>query len=142
MYNKILVPVDLAHKEQLSKLIDTASLLVDQKQGGIHLLYVDPILIHKAGFPQLDTATYKTHQNEALGQLRSLVDSLTLDAVKVTYSTREGTAHEQILEEAKKQGADAIVLMSRRPGLASYFIGSNAERVVRHAKCSVFVIRN
>jgi len=32
--------------------------------------------------------------------------------------------------------------MASKPGLANYFIGSSAERVVRHAGCSVFVIRN
>lgn len=54
---------------------------------------------------------------------------------------REGIVHDQILEQAAEIGADAILMVAQRPGLSSYFIGSAAERVVRHAKCSVFILR-
>jgi nucleotide-binding universal stress UspA family protein len=60
----------------------------------------------------------------------------------VDFTTREGSAHDQILEESHENGVDAILLMAKRPGFSSYFIGTTAERVVRHADCSVFVIRN
>ncbi len=142
MFTNILVPVDLTHKEQLPRLIEAASLLVDKDQGEICLLYVDPILVHHAGFPQIEAETFKAHEQEARQQLQSLIDGLPQERLKVTYTTREGSPHEEILEEAKERNADAILMMSGRPGLASYFIGSNAERVVRHADCSVFVIRN
>jgi nucleotide-binding universal stress UspA family protein len=33
-------------------------------------------------------------------------------------------------------------MMAGTPGLSSYIIGSNAERVVRHAECSVFIVRD
>ncbi|MFT6915038.1 MAG: universal stress protein F [Motiliproteus sp.] len=148
MFTRILVPVDLAHKEQLPRLVAAASLLVNITQGEICLLYVDPILIHKAGSLQLDKSLYRTHEKQALAQLKALVEEQelaqtpALASVALTYRTCEGSAHEKILEEAEQRNADAIVMMSKRPGLASYFIGSTAERVVRHASCSVFVIRN
>jgi nucleotide-binding universal stress UspA family protein len=37
--------------------------------------------------------------------------------------------------------ADLIVLAAHRPELKDYLLGPNASRVVRHAKCSVYVIR-
>jgi nucleotide-binding universal stress UspA family protein len=33
------------------------------------------------------------------------------------------------------------VIGSHRPSMAIYLIGSNAARIVRHAKCSVLVVR-
>jgi nucleotide-binding universal stress UspA family protein len=46
-----------------------------------------------------------------------------------------------VLEEAKEFGADLVVMSSHDPGLRTYFIGSNAAQVVRHAHCSVMVVR-
>lgn len=144
MFTKILIPVDLAHKDQVPRLVQAAYLLVTKDQAEVRLLYVDPVLVHKAGSPQLDGSAYEAHEKAARAQLQHLVDDLdqAQTPVNLTWGTREGSAHEQILEEAQECHADAILLMSKRPGLTSYFIGSTAERVVRHAGCSVFVIRS
>lgn len=139
MFNQILIPIDLAHQEQLTRLMEAARLLIDGA-GSITLLYVDPILVHKAGSPQLEDI-YADHEQEAHSQLQSLSRSLQLEDVSLNATTREGIVHDQILEQASETSADAILMMARRPGLSSYFIGSTAERVVRHADCSVFVIR-
>ena len=49
--------------------------------------------------------------------------------------------YHEILEEAGEIKADLIVMASHRPGFATYLMGSNATYVVRHARCSVLVIR-
>ena len=36
---------------------------------------------------------------------------------------------------------DCVVIASHRPGLQDYLLGSTAARVVRHAACSVHVLR-
>ena len=53
----------------------------------------------------------------------------------------EGRSGQTILEWAEANQVDCIVIMSHRPGLQDYFLGSTAGRVVRHAQCSVHVIR-
>jgi nucleotide-binding universal stress UspA family protein len=53
----------------------------------------------------------------------------------------EGHSGQTILEWAEANQVDCIVIMSHRPGLQDYFLGSTAGRVVRHAQCSVHVIR-
>ncbi len=55
--------------------------------------------------------------------------------------TSTGKIYQQILETAKRIGADLIVMGSHRPELKDYLLGPNASRVVRHAGCSVMVIR-
>jgi universal stress protein F len=55
---------------------------------------------------------------------------------------REGHPSTEILQFATEIGADMIVIDSHDLGLAGYFLGSVAARVVRHAHCSVLVARN
>ncbi len=43
---------------------------------------------------------------------------------------------------AEKVGADCIIVGSHKPGLHNFFLGSTSSRVVRHATCSVHVLRN
>lgn len=139
MFNQILIPFDLAHREQLTRIMEAARLLIDGA-GSITLLYVDPILAHKAGSPELEEG-YADHEKEAHAQLQRLAESLQLENVELKVMVREGIVHDQILEHAAEIHADAILMIARRPGLSSYLIGSAAERVVRHSDCSVFVIR-
>jgi nucleotide-binding universal stress UspA family protein len=42
---------------------------------------------------------------------------------------------------ASENGYDCIVIASHVPGFENIFLGSTADRVVRHAKCAVHVIR-
>lgn len=53
----------------------------------------------------------------------------------------EGHAARTILEWSEQHHVDCIVIASHRPGMADYFIGSTAARVVRHATCAVHVMR-
>ncbi len=140
MFSHILIPIDLAHPEQLSPLMDSARLLIDGN-GTISLLYVDTILVHRSGTPHLGGSNYADHEKQARETLQRLARERSFDNITVNFNIREGSAHDQILEEARETGADAILLMARKPGFSSYFIGSTAERVVRHADCSVFVVR-
>jgi len=52
-----------------------------------------------------------------------------------------GHAGRSITDYAEKIGADCIVVGSHRPDLKDFFLGSTAARIVRHAPCSVHVLR-
>jgi len=55
---------------------------------------------------------------------------------------REGVAHEQIIRAAKSKKADLIVIGTHgRTGLAKFFLGSIASRVVAGASCPVLTVR-
>ncbi|HCP2705570.1 TPA: universal stress protein, partial [Escherichia coli] len=53
----------------------------------------------------------------------------------------EGSPKDRILEMAKKIPAHMIIIASHRPDITTYLLGSNAAAVVRHAECSVLVVR-
>ncbi|WP_299851475.1 universal stress protein [uncultured Roseovarius sp.] len=51
------------------------------------------------------------------------------------------SAGRAITEYANKNGIDCIVLASHKPGMREFFLGSTAALIVRHAHCSVHVLR-
>ena len=54
----------------------------------------------------------------------------------------DGVAHEQIARAAKSKKADLIVIDTHgRTGLAKFFLGSVASRVVAAAPCPVLTVR-
>jgi len=51
------------------------------------------------------------------------------------------SAGRTVTEYANTHGIDCIVLASHQPGMKEFFLGSTAALVVRHAHCSVHVLR-
>ena len=51
------------------------------------------------------------------------------------------SAGRAITEYANNHGIDCIVLASHKPGMKEFFLGSTAALVVRHAHCTVHVLR-
>ena len=74
-------------------------------------------------------------------------DSFTYNLVQLIsvqgadVEVRRGRAHSVILAYAVEAGADLIVVASHQPGVQDFLLGSTAARVVRHATCSVLVLR-
>ncbi|GAB5467078.1 MAG: universal stress protein [Rhodospirillales bacterium] len=78
---------------------------------------------------------------DTLERLNQVVEEKTPDGMTVKTIVRHGTVYEQVLLVAEEIGAEQIVIGAHRPGLADFLLGPNTARVVRHAKCSVNVIR-
>lgn len=53
----------------------------------------------------------------------------------------DGHSGRSILDWAKKNDPDLIILASHRPGMQDLLLGSTASQVVRHAQCAVHVMR-
>ena len=79
---------------------------------------------------------------EAAEQLKKLSAEQVTDGIKVHHRVDHGTIYEEILRVAAQTGCDLIVVASHRPALKDYLLGPNAARVVRHAACSVLVVRD
>lgn len=139
MFKNILLPFDLADETGSSQLIKVAETLSAGEPADVHLLYVDQTNVH-GSFPNLGGKTHEQHCKEGKEALARMAKALPGN-LNGSSHWREGIPHDQILETAKYLGIEVIVMMASKPGMCSYFIGSNSERVVRHAHCSVFVIR-
>ena len=63
------------------------------------------------------------------------------DATDIEPVILKGHSGRAITDYAEEIGADCIIVGSHKPGLSDYFLGSTAARIVRHAPCSVHVLR-
>lgn len=109
------------------------------------------VLLHV--IPELNYPTRSFGMASAFPHLREELhtraqEELTAEAKRVDPSgrikteLRDGVAHEQILDCAKTQAADLIVIGTHgHTGLAHLVLGSTAERVVRMSECPVMTVR-
>jgi nucleotide-binding universal stress UspA family protein len=141
MFRTILVCVDLAEMELAKTAVTNAVGLAQQSGGAVRLVNVQPLL--PATYMDYVPAEFDDEQREeADSKLKLLASQVPLPAERVSYVVRSGGIYPEILGEADAWGADLIVIGSHRPAMATYLMGSNAKTVVRHAKCSVLVIRD
>ncbi len=141
MFRTILVPVDLAEPEMAHKAIKTAVSLAETSGGAIRLVNVQQLL--PATYMDYAPADFDLQQREwADGEMKSMCAKVGLPEGRVSSTVRMGGIYPEILAEAEDWGADLIVIGSHRPAMSTYLLGSNAKTVVRHAKCSVLVVRD
>ena len=90
----------------------------------------------------LSPADFDTQQRQAAEEsIARLATESGLDSSRLSTVVRQGGIYHEVLEEAELMDADLIVMVSHRPALKTYFLGSNAGHVVRYATCSVLVVR-
>jgi len=140
MFKNILVPVDLTDPEFAKPAVETAASLARAYAAGLRLLHVMPAT--PAMLAEYVPADFDAQQKRSATEALEIVASETgLDARQVSAAVRQGGVYHEILEEAAEIGADLIVMSSHQPAMKTYLLGSNAAYVVRHAKCSVLVVR-
>lgn len=135
MYKNILVPVifDERHDTQASYLVARA--LADEGADFTVMHVMESIPSYAA--TQIPA--------ELLAKSRSKVEQTLKKSARALPGTSpvlvSGHAGRLIVDYANENGIDCIVIASHVPGIENIFLGSTADRVVRHAKCSVHVIR-
>ncbi|HEV8441126.1 MAG TPA: universal stress protein [Methylomirabilota bacterium] len=83
-----------------------------------------------------------TAKRQAQKQLDRLVAKARAAGVRAKSLLMEGVAHEQITRAARSKRADLVVIGTHgRTGLAKFFLGSVAGRVVSMAHCPVLTVR-
>lgn len=136
MFRSILVAVDMAQAQKATPMIETARLLLGGQGRIILCNVVETISVYE--LPEFTTEMQAGYVREA----RERLSDIARDAgVETDVDVRLGHAANTIIDIARERAVDAIVLGSHKPGLQDYFLGSTAGRVVRHAHCSVLVLR-
>jgi nucleotide-binding universal stress UspA family protein len=140
MYERILVPIDLADPNLARPAIDTAVMMTNASKGVLRLINVlpmTPVMLAEYVPPDFDVQ----QRNAAEEALKIVAKETGLAPARISTIVRQGGIYHEILEEAKAMNADLIVMSSHRTGIRTYFLGSEAGHVVRYATCSVLVVR-
>ena len=136
MYKTILVPIEMAHVAEGKAIIDVAAEHVSDGAKIILLNVVEDIPSWAAA--QIPKDVMDRSQQYAEDELKGIANS---SGMKLETLVRRGQPYNTILEVAKEKNVDLIIVASHRPGFQDYFLGSTAAKVVRHATCSVLVVR-
>ncbi len=135
MYKNILVPMALDHNRDVGAALDIARKLLDD-DGQITALHIIEAIPGYAAV-HLPDNYQKTRQSEVMASLKAELGGVS----DVKAAVVIGHAGRTILDFAEEHDSGCIIMASHRPGFQDHFLGSTAAWVVRHATCSVHVIR-
>jgi nucleotide-binding universal stress UspA family protein len=142
MYKNILLAVDLNDESSWKKALPEAVEYCKAFKAKLHMMAVVPDFV----LPSVAQMFPEGYEDQAIAlatkDLKALAAKGVPKDVTVDCNVCYGTIYSEILKTAKQGGVDLIVLASHRPALKDFLLGPNAARVVRHANCSVLVVRN
>ena len=139
MYKKILVPTD---GSEFAKKAQKQALFL-AKVSGAEIIAVS---VTENNFVQglpLNDEVFQLNQilNERSEENLIEFDKLNEDDIKISHVIREGSPARVILEVAKDENVDLIVMgSSGKSGFDRFIMGSVADKVVNSAKCAVLVV--
>ncbi|MCY0095151.1 universal stress protein [Hoeflea ulvae] len=135
MYKHILVAVALDDEHDPEQSLQAAEVLA-AGDGRVTILHV------KESVPNYVVAYLpEGHETGVMEAMHNRLNGLTARLKNAKGVLVEGHAGRTIVQWAKANAVDCIIIASHRPGLQDYLLGSTAARVVRHAQCSVHVMR-
>lgn len=135
---KILVPVDFSACSK--KALQYAIPFAKQFSAELTLLYVVQPYVPVAGMTEMTVVVGESAQ-DAQKNLQAL-QKMVGDAVPSKTLVRTGNPYIEITCAAKDLDIDLIILSTHgRTGLEHVLVGSTTEKVVRHARCPVLIVR-
>jgi len=140
MYDTILLAVDLNDQSSWDRLFRTAAAFREKFGATLYVMTVVPDF----GLASVGQFFPENYADTAVAQARAELAGLARS--KLPFETQVlvayGTPYSEILDAAQGVECSLIVMASHRPEFQDYLLGPNAARVVRHAKCSVMVVRD
>ncbi|MCI6994185.1 universal stress protein [uncultured Methanobrevibacter sp.] len=139
MYKKILVPTD---GSEFAKKAQKHALFLS-KVSGAEIIAISVTENNFVNGLPLDDEVYQLNQilKERSEENLKEFDKLNEDELKITHIVREGSPAKVILEVAKEENIDLIVMgSSGKSGFDRFIMGSVADKVVNSAKCAVLVV--
>jgi len=137
---KILVPVDFSEHSQ--KALRYALAFARQFDAEVLLVHIVEQMVYPGDwmYPPLAVTDFAAEKREQMvDRLRTLAAG---SGVKTQHMVRLGRAWQEVVEIAREQKADMIILATHGyTGLKHVLLGSVAEKIVRHAPCPVLSVR-
>ncbi|PWE33774.1 universal stress protein [Maritimibacter sp. 55A14] len=143
MSTSVLCAVDVSQPKVDIEVLKTAARLAALDGARLDVITVVPDF----GMSMVGGFFEEGHHDAAVGAARKALKTLVEKALgaeankEIRHVVATGNAYEQILQTAAQAGTDLIVIGAHKPDFKDYLLGPNAARVVRHADCSVHVVR-
>lgn len=139
---KILFPIDLT--EKFEALLPWVSTFVKSFDSTLYVLFVTRDLADYASF-HVPHANLKKLEDEAVKAVEQKMAGVAKEAFKAFPKLKtlvaQGSPADKILEVAKKEGVDLIIMGTHgRKGLDRAIFGSVCDKVVRNSKIPVLTI--
>jgi nucleotide-binding universal stress UspA family protein len=143
-FRRIVHPTDFSRASQAA--FGTAVELARANRAALTILHVITPLVPMIGegyaAPQLYERMLADAQGHAGRELQARLARARKAGVRAKGLAVEGLPHDRIVQTAKRLRADLIVIGTHgRTGLARFFLGSVASRVVATAPCPVLTVR-
>lgn len=142
-YKKILVPIDFSEHSKL--VLRYALKLADTYNSSITLFHSFEQQVHPAFYASGKTSLFEIDRElrqratEAMTKLRNEFGK---SNISTNYMLAEGPAYHEIVEYAKKENFDLLVIATHGlRGLEHSLIGSTTEKVIRHAELPVLTVK-
>jgi nucleotide-binding universal stress UspA family protein len=136
MYEKIIVAIDTAQMDKAERVLRRATRMVAPGGALVLVNVVEDVPNYISVADPIDlTVVARKSADEVLTGLCERI------GVHAHVEIRQGSAAREILACAEQNDADLILIASHVPDVSNYFIGATADRVVRHARCSVLIDR-
>ncbi|HHC3264447.1 TPA: universal stress protein [Klebsiella pneumoniae] len=145
MYKKILLPVDVFEMDLSDKAVRHAEFLASAENGEITLLNVLPNSSRSLlrGFTA-DIRKFEAYmKEESEKKMREVARLFAIPMTRIHTRVVFGNVRDEILAISNNEEFDVIVIVigSRKPGISTHLLGSNAESILRYAKTPVLVVR-
>ncbi len=137
---RVLVPVDFSDHSQ--NALRYAVAFASQFGAELILVHIVEQMVYPGDwmYPPLASSDFATEKREQiLERLKQLSAGV---GVKARQIVRLGRAWQEVVEIAKEQKADILIIATHGyTGLKHVLLGSVAEKIVRHAPCPVLTVR-
>lgn len=145
-FKNVFVAVDFS--EASKQAIKIGDNIAKQYGANLHICHViprsvevSPLFPHYVAIP--DQATLRKCEEEVVEKIDEMVEEITGRGPDQFFTwVQFGNPASEIVNLAEEKGVDLIVLANRgHSDIARLLIGSVAERVVKHAHCTVMLVR-
>ena len=140
--HKILFATDFSTLS--SAALDYASRLAAESRARLYIVHVDEQFLKNAAMGDAGYRYSPLSESETSQAIRNQLSQVKPTTADVTFEHHcfDGAAVEELLEFAKRENIDLIVMGSHgRTGLSRLLMGSVAEGVTRRANCPVLIVK-
>ncbi|MCE0506551.1 MULTISPECIES: universal stress protein [unclassified Roseivivax] len=141
MPKSVLLPIDLSSQPSWAKALPAAIELGGANMT-LHVLTVIPDFGMSVVGSFFDQEFEKRALHEVGEKLTSWVNDNVPGRIEVHPHVTHGRVYDEILRASERLDVDVVVMAAQTPDVADYLLGPNTARVVRHAKRSVYVVRD